>query len=138
MSAVLCEGARQPVHVPADVEGGLIGKPQRRTVDEDLPGANRLLRLHPGETGATQRPRLLLEKLPFNRRGGDQQTVEPLEVAIDVLGLDDRLDAVNGGGVTGYCQAHAFGAEQLFETAEVVVEHRGQVRGGPAGLTGRE
>ena len=52
--------------------------------------------------------------------------------------LDDGLDAVDGGRMTGGREPRALGTEQALEPAERVVEHGGQMRRGPSGFAGGE
>ncbi len=97
-----------------------------------------MLGLHGGKSRATHGLRLLLEPGSLVGFGGDQHSIQPLEITVDVLRLHDGLDAVDGGGVAGCRESRAGRFEQAFEFAKVVVQHGGQVGGSSAGLAGAQ
>jgi len=86
------------------------------------------------EAGAVCRLELALELLSLGLAAEEQVAVHALEITIDVLHRSDRLDPVDGGHVTVGRHPRALASVELLDVVVAVVESRGQMGGGAAGL----
>ena len=124
------DGLGQAGEVAQRMELGLAREAQGGTRVE---GAERSARdLLDFEAGAARRLELAVELVRRLSARDEQVAVHAREVAGDAALGDDRLDAVDGGGVALRGQPRPRLAVELLEAVEVVVERAGQVRGGAA------
>src|SRR5947209_566860 len=90
-------------------------------------------KLYRHKPGAVRGLQLSLQNLLRLVGRREEITVEPLEVAINLLFLDDCFDAINRGGVALGGEPRAALTVQAFEFKVAVVERVDEVRRGSAG-----
>src|SRR5438105_3331601 len=77
---------------------------------------------------------LLVDVAGVVRMSGKEVSLEPSEIAIDVLLFDDELDPVNGGRVTLDDHASGVLAVHLLEHEDSIIHRVRQVRRRPPGF----
>src|SRR2546423_15611186 len=75
----------------------------------------------------------VVEHLHLPLRMEEEITVEALELAINLLGVDDLFDLVNRRGVTLGRDARALFTKETFKLVEAIIERVRQMRGGARG-----
>lgn len=126
-------GAEQAAEVAQGVDLGLLREPQRRRVLQ-RGDAQARQPLDLVEAGAVRG----LQFAPDHRFGlataQEEIAVEPFEVAVQALAVDDALDAVDGALVAGSGQARPGRAVDPLDLEIAVVDGAAQVRRGAMGL----
>ena len=90
--------------------------------------------LDTGQARAVRRVELALEQSRLVARAEEQVAVHALEVAVDPLGRDDRLDAVDGRAVALGRAAGAHFAVDALDLEVAVVDRIGEMGGGASRL----
>jgi hypothetical protein len=131
------DGGGEAVKIFEDVELTLIGEAERRAEVVSVV-RDALDVLDFGQAGAVRGAEFLAELLGGLARRDEEVAVEALEVAVNLLFVDDLLDEVNGRRVALGGEARAAPAVEAFEFVEAVVEGVREVRRRARSLAARE
>jgi len=76
-----------------------------------------------------------IEQGRFIMRSKKEVTVNPREVAFDLLALGDRFDCIDRGRVALVCQARHVFPMHFVKLTEAIIDGTGEMRAGPSGLS---